>query len=157
MTQNMTPDMDEILDYDGVIENDGEGFATLPDNDEVTFTVTEVEKGRSKDGTKPQVRLKMMCESVAGHGRTTIIDYITLTKKSEWKLCEFFLALGMRRRGERLRMNWDIIGYTGRATVSLEKFTGRDGDERFNNKIKRYLEPLPNDQQAFDGVDPAFA
>jgi hypothetical protein len=63
----------------------------------------------------------------------------------------------MRRRGERLRMNWDIIGYTGRATVSLEKFTGRDGDERFNNKIKRYLEPLPNDQQAFDGVDPAFA
>ena len=136
--------MDEVLDFDGEIQHDGAAFAVLPDNDEVEFTVNDVVKGRNKDGTLPQVRLELNCVSLAGHGRANVSDFITMTRKSEWKLCEFFTALGLRRHGETLKMNWDIKGRTGRATVIVEKFTKRDGSEGTGNKIKRYLESAPH-------------
>jgi hypothetical protein len=66
-----------------------------------------------------------------------------MTRKSEWKLCEFFTALGIRRHGERLKMRWDIEGMSGRATVTVDEYTGRDGDKRQSNKIKKYLDPEP--------------
>ena len=134
---------DDIIDFDSTIENDGENFTTLPEGDEVEFEIEEIEKGRSKDGTKPQVRVKMMCTSVTGHGRTTITDYITMTRKSEWKLCEFFTALGKRKHGEKLQLDWEIDSARGRATVSVDEYTGRDGDKRKSNKIKHYLAPAP--------------
>lgn len=134
---------DEILDYDDEIENEGSEFTVLPEGDEVVFTVKEVEKGRNKDGTKPQVRVHLALESVAGNGRTNVTDFITMTRKSEWKLCEFFTALGIRRHGERLKMRWDIEGMSGRATVTVDEYTGRDGDLRQSNKIKKYLDPVP--------------
>lgn len=150
-----TPDYaDEVLDYDGEIQNEGTEFTVLPNGDEATFKVVEVEKGRSKDGTKPQVRVRMALESVNGHGRTTLNDYITMTRKSEWKLCEFFTSLGLRRHGERLKMRWDIVGMTGRCTVIVEEFTGREGEKKQTNRIKKYLEPADNDGQ---GADADFA
>jgi hypothetical protein len=149
---------DEVIDFDGVIENDGEGFTTLPDGDEVDFTVTEIEKGRNKDGTKPQVKLNLACVSVNGHGRTGVMDYITMTRKSEWKLCELFVSLGMRKHGQPLKCNWEIVGRTGRATVTVDKYTGRDGTERSSNKIKHYLEPAGSaGPDVGDGGDSAFA
>ncbi len=132
---------DEVLDFDSEIENDGEAFTTLPDGDEVEYSILGVERGRTKDGSKPQVRVKLSAQSLNGHGRTTITDFITLTRKSEWKLCEFFSSLGLRKHSERLQMRWDIEGLRGRATVSVDEYVGRDGDKRTSNKIKRYLEP----------------
>ena len=142
-------DEDEVIDFDGEVKNDGEAFSVLPDGDEVTFTVTDVEKGRNKAGDKPQVTLKLACVSVAGHGRTTVKDYITMTRKSEWKLCELFVALGLRKHGEALKLRWDIVGATGRATVTVDKYVGRDGEDRSSNKIKRYLEPGVDAEPSF--------
>jgi hypothetical protein len=147
-----TPDYvndDEVIDFDGEIKNDGEGFVTLPEGDTVTFTVSDVEKGRNKDGTKPQTKIKLACVSEAGHGRTGVTDFITMTRKSEWKLCELFTALGLRKHGEALRCRWDIIGMTGRATVTVDEYTGRDGDKRTSNKIKHYLEPAGEEDVGF--------
>ena len=145
----MNEDTDDILDYDSEISNDGESFAVLPEGDEVEFTVQEVERGRNKAGDKPQVRLKLACRSVAGNGKTTVTDFITMTRKSEWKLCELFRAIGLRQHGETLKMRWDIEGRTGRATVSIDEFVGRDGDKRQSNKIKHYLEPSGEADSAF--------
>jgi hypothetical protein len=150
-----TPDFasDDIIDYDGTISHDSE-FTTLPENEEVTFTVTEIEKGRNSDGTKPQVKAKLLCVSINGKGQTTITDYITMTRKSEWKLCELFISLGMRKHGEPLKLNWDIVGKTGRAVVMVDKYTNRTtGEEKTSNKIKKYLEPV---SAQVDGVEPSF-
>lgn len=140
---------DEVIDFDGTIEKDGEGFTTLPDGDEVEFKIMEVEKGRNADGTKPQVKMKVACTSVNGHGRTNITDYLTMTRKSEWKLCELFSAIGMRKHGETLRLDWDIIGKTGRATVKTDSWTSRDGEKKLSNKIKNYLEPADDGDVSF--------
>lgn len=145
----------EVLDYDGEIANDGEsGFNVLPDGDEVTFTVKKIEKGRNKDGTLPQVKAELSCVSKAGHGRSTVNEFFTMTRKSEWKLCEFFTAIGLRRHGDRLKMRWDIEGMTGSAKVTVEEFTKRDGSKGSGNRIKRFLEPVLVDAQA--GEEPAF-
>lgn len=141
---------DEVIDFDGEVSNDGEAFVTLPEGDEVTFAITEVEKGRNKAGDKPQVALKLTCVSVNGHGRTGVKDYITMTRKSEWKLCELFTALGFRKHGEKLALRWDIIGKTGRATVTVDKYVGKNGDALTSNKIKHYLEPV-------SAAEPEFA
>jgi hypothetical protein len=133
---------DEVIDFDGEIKNDGEALATLPENDEVEFTVTEVEKGRNAAGDKPQVKLRLACVSMAGHGRTSVNDYITMTRKSEWKLCELFIALGLRKHGQPLKCNWDIVGMKGRATVTVDEYVSqKTGEKRTSNKIKKYLEP----------------
>ena len=133
---------DDIIDFDGEVQNDGESFTTLPEGDEVEFTVQEIEKGRNKAGDKPQVTLKLAVQSVNGHGRTNVKDYITMTRRSEWKLCEFFTALGLRTHGEKLALRWDIVGMSGRATVTVDSFTGKMGDTLTSNKIKHYLEPV---------------
>jgi len=130
-----------IIDWDGSIDNDGEPLELLPDGDEVTLVVKEVERGHSKDGTKPQVRIRFLAVSVNGHGQTSVTDYIQMTRKSEWKLSEFFRSLGLRKHGERMRLRWDLEGMTARATVTVDSFTGRDGDTRMSNKIKKYLDP----------------
>ena len=146
---------DEVIDFDGEVKNDGEAFATLPEGDEVTFTITDVEKGRNKAGDKPQVTLKLSCASVNGHGRTSVKDYITMTRKSEWKLCEFFTAVGLRKHGEALKCRWDIVGMTGRATVTVDSYTGKQGDILKSNKIKHYLEPVAGTEPAAEG-EPSF-
>jgi len=144
-----------VLDYDGEISQDGEGgFTVLPDGDEVTFTVRKVEKGRNKDGTLPQVKVEMSCQSKAGHGRTSINEFFTMTRKSEWKLCEFFTSIGLRKHGDRLKMRWDIEGMTGSGKVTVEQFTKRDGSAGSGNRIKRFLEPDVVETPA--GEEPAF-
>ena len=143
---------DSVIEWDGVVENDGEQFAVLPDGDEVLLTVMEVEKGHSKDGTAPQVKITFAAESLKGYGRTTIRDYIRMTRKSEWKLCELFTALGLRKHGDKLALRWDLEGMTARATVLVDTYTGKDGDERKSNKVKKYLEPAADG----GGADEAF-
>ena len=135
----------DIIDWDGVVENDGESFDLLPDGDEVALVVTEVEKGHKKDGTTPQVRIRFSAASVNGHGRTCITDYIGMTRKMEWKLAELFRALGLRKHGDKTKLRWDLEGMTARATVTVDSYTGRDGEKKQVNKIKRYLDPAGTD------------
>jgi len=135
---------DVVIGWDDEVSEDGNAFALLPDGDEVELTVTDVERGHNKDGSAPQVKVTFAAESLKGYGRTGIVDYIKMTRKSEWKLCELFTALGLRKHGERLKLRWDLQGMKARATVSVDQYTGRDGDLRKSNKIKRYLEPAAN-------------
>ena len=133
----MSENEDAIIGWDDEVSNDGNTL--LPDGDEVEVTVAEVERGYCKDGSTPQVKLTFTAESLKGYGTTTIVDYIKMTRKSEWKLCELFTALGLRKHGERLKLRWDLNGMKTRATVSVDTYTGRDGDLRKSNKIKKYL------------------
>lgn len=134
---------DQIIDWDGSIQNDGSDLVTLPDNEEVWMTVRAVERGHNKAGDTPQVMLMFYAESIAGNGRTIVRDYITMTRKSEWKLCELFRALGLRQHGQELKLRWDLEGMTARAILSVEEYTSSFGEVRQNNKIKKYLEPEP--------------
>lgn len=134
-------DEDAVIDWDGTIENDGEEFTVLPDGDTVEFYVDEVKFRRNAKNTAPQVQMKLVCKSINGHGNTSMNEFITMTKKSEWKLCQFFRSLGLRQHGEPLKLRWNIIGFSGHATVSIDEYTDKQGELRQSNKIKAFLDP----------------
>lgn len=57
-------------------------------------------------------------------------DSLYLHDNGKFKICRFFESIGMKKKGDPLRMNWNIIGKTGRCTTVI-----RDGTKggRFVN------------------------
>jgi hypothetical protein len=144
----------EALDWDTPIENEGTSFVVIPENTECTYTVLSMEKGHSERSNCPQAILEIEVVAIDGSGKAWVKDYLTLNRKSEWKLCEFFISNGQRKHGERIAPNWTKVpGCTGRCTVSVEPW--QSNPDKFNNKIKKYLEPA-EDQVPADAEEPSF-
>ena len=57
--------------------------------------------------------------------------------RTEGMLCAFFTAIGRRKKGERLRMNWNAVpGSRGRAKIGIRTYN----DKQYN-EIKKFDEP----------------
>lgn len=138
----------EALDWDSPIENEGQNFTVLPEDTECTYKVLSMEKGHSDRGNCPQAILELELTAVDGSGKTIVRDYLTLNRKSEWKLCEFFISNGQRKHGERIAPNWArVTGCTGRCTVTVEPW--KNNPDRVSNKVKKYLEPADAEDVSF--------
>lgn len=138
------------LEWDDVIENDGEDFEILPEGD-YDFTVTKFERSRSKGSSKmPPCNMAVITMRVSNeNGSTVISDNIVLHTKMEWKIAQFFRAIGQKKHGEQLRPRWgEVVGSKGRCHVYVDKFTGNNNRERESNKIDRYYDPDPDAQSA---------
>ena len=133
------------MNWDSYIENDGEmKFVTLPEGD-YDFTVTGFEKGEYSGSSKipacPKAMLEMTFE-VKGVGKAVVKENIYIDESVEWKICEFFRCIGLRKHGERTRMPWDqVIGKTGTAHLIVNDWIDNDGNNRQNNRISRFLDP----------------
>lgn len=135
---------DGELDFDGEIEQDAQEFLTLLPGD-YKFTVTDIEKTRSKgEGKLPPTNMVIVtCYISTPQGSTSIKEYLVLHSKMEWKLSQFFGAIGQKKKGEKLKMNWNtVIGSTGYCQVINEENNGQT-----YNSIKRFILPDNYDQQ----------
>lgn len=139
---------DRMFDWNDVIENDG-SFTLLPEG-VYPFTVVSFERGEhaGSDGIPPCKKAVLTIELDGGAlGTTEITENLFLHSRMEWKLCQFFTAIGLRKRGEQLRMNWQAVpGAKGWAEVIIneydEKKNGqKTGNKRKNNRIGKYLDP----------------
>lgn len=134
---------DKALGWDSPVEEDGNSFTTLPDNTECVFKVEKLEKTHTADGRKPMAKLELICTGTKGEGESYVRENLVLSSKAAWKLGEFFRAIGQRKHGQSVVPQWDrVVGSSGRCVVTVDEWTGRDGDKRVNNKVKRYLDPL---------------
>ena len=129
--------------WDDEISQDSAEFALLPEG-EYEFSVTGFERGRYPGGAKlpscPKATVSLRFEGV--EGVAVIKHNFFLHSKCEGLLCAFFTCLGMRKRGEPLRMDWPgTIGRTGRAKITVRSYTGNDGREYQTNDVKQFLEP----------------
>jgi len=71
-----------------------------------------------------------------------ITDSLILFESLKWKLCQFFVAIGLRKNGERFSMQWDsVIGKAGVLEIKTEEYTKKDGTEGISSKVARYLTP----------------
>lgn len=137
----------QMLDWDSTIENDN-AFTLLPEGD-YEFTVTGFTRGeftpKRSDSKIPPCKCAELQLTIVDPATGTDVDLedrLFLLRKFEWKLCQFFTAIGQRKRGEQLRMNWaGVPGAKGRCHVAINRFTGNDGNPRENNRITEYLEP----------------
>lgn len=132
----MTNTQNLALDWDSTITEDGNSFV-LFEPGEYEFTVEKFERARSQSGNN---MAKLTLKVKDGNRKTSIIDNIVLTQNMEWKLSSFFGSLGLKKKGEPLKMNWDsVLTKSGRCSVKIEEYTKRDGSAGQTNRIDSYI------------------
>lgn len=134
---------DRAFDWNDIIENDS-SFTLLPAGT-YPFTVKEFERGEYEGGNKmPPCKKAVLTLEIDGGslGVTEITENLFLHSRAEWKLCQFFTAIGQRKKGEQLRMDWrQVPGSRGMAEIEVNSYKDRDGNPRQNNRVKNFLEP----------------
>jgi hypothetical protein len=129
---------DQHLSWDGQIANEEGGFELLPAG-KYSFQVVKLEKTTSNTSGAPMAVVTLRVETENGHAEFK--DYLVLTVAAEWKLCAFFRAIGLKRTGEPFVMNWNLVeGSKGRAEITVEKYTKKNGDQGESNKVKAYID-----------------
>ncbi|MDF9845201.1 MULTISPECIES: hypothetical protein [unclassified Paenibacillus] len=143
--------MERELSWEDEIEKDGGEFTLLPAGD-YNFTVTKFERGRFSGSEKMpacnQAKLELTVHSPE-HGDVVIFHNLFLHTKTEGLLSNFFAGIGQKRKGEKLRMNWQtVIGSKGRLKLEVNNFRGRDGADKTNNQVKSFYaaDELPTGQ-----------
>ncbi|EOR24997.1 phage protein [Niallia nealsonii AAU1] len=129
------------LSWDDEIEKDGSDFIVLPEGD-YDFTVTKFERARFAGSAKMppcnQAKLELTVHSPE-HGDVIIFHNLFLHTKTEGLLSAFFAGIGQKKKGEKLRMNWNtVIGSKGKLKLEINKFIGNDGNEKTNNQVKKF-------------------
>lgn len=104
--------------------------------------MTKFERGRHNGSDKLPACNKaiLTIELTAENGDTTTVEHnLFLHSKTEGMLSAFFAAIGQKKKGEPLRMNWvAVTGSTGRCKVIVEDWEGKSGDTLHSNRIKKF-------------------
>lgn len=139
-------DMGREFNWDDVIQNDSDEFILLPEGD-YDFEVKSFERGRHTPGQDSKLPpcnkaiLKIKVTNEAGQS-TTITHNLFLHSRCEGMICAFFTAIGQRKHGEPLRMNWNtVVGSRGRCKVGVRTWKSKSGEDMKSNEIKRFYEP----------------
>ena len=135
--------------WDDEIQSDAQEFVLLPEGD-YNATIEKVDRGRSKgEGKLPPCNMAIVYFTVYGdHGEEVSLreNYI-LHERMEWKLSELFRGTGLKKEGEKIRMNWGaLLGKTVRAHITQEPGL-KDPSKMFNRIEKLYPK---------DAAKPAF-
>ncbi len=131
------------LSWDSAIEKDTPEFILLPEGD-YDFTVTKFERGRHNGSAKlPPCNKAVIYLSIeTPEGNAVIQHQLFLHTKTEGMLSAFFTAIGQKKKGEKITMNWNaVVGAKGRCKVYIDSWTGNNGEERKSNKIRKFYEP----------------
>lgn len=123
--------------WDSVIENDGKEFVVLPEGD-YAFTVDGFEKATVKSGKYQGAPMAALTLKVTGEeGASTVYENIILNDAFDWKIAGFFRAIGAKKKGEKMVMNWNAIeGAKGKAHFTVEK----DSKGYDRNRVDRYID-----------------
>lgn len=142
MSENYTTDRE--FGWDDVIKNDESEFEIFPEGD-YEFTVCKFERGRSSGkGKIPSSNMAILSLSIeAANGKIyTLTDNLILHSSMEWKLSSFFRAIGQKKHGEELRMDWTRVpGAHGKCHIIINEWTNDKGQKRTSNKIDKYYDP----------------
>lgn len=133
------------LSWDGTIsaEREPKSYVLLPEGD-YAFIVERFEKSRytPKSGSKiPACWAAILHLKVYPHEPNAepveMQSRLFLHSVQEWKLSEFFLAIGQKKHGEPLRMNWtEVPGSQGFLHVNHRAYN----DKQYNN-VQYFLDP----------------
>lgn len=132
------------LGWDDTIQNDSSAFTLLPAGD-YPFTIALVERARhTPNPQNPNAKLPA-CNKAVVHvqidggplGQVTVKENLYLHSMCEGLLCQFFTAIGQRKHGDALVMDWSsVAGCTGMCQVKHR--TGK-GDAVYHDV--KLLEP----------------
>jgi hypothetical protein len=141
----MAEELSRELDWDEGIELTQGGFEVLPEG-EYEFTVVKFERQRHAGSDKlpscPKAVLTLDMKNAEGRGQVT--HNLFLHTKTQGLLSAFFVSIGQGNVGDKIKLDWGKVpGATGRAKVTIRKFTKKDGSEGESNDVT-FLPPLRN-------------
>ena len=123
------------LGWDDTIQNDQKDFILLAPGD-YQFTVTGFERGRHTPNPKNQGKLPECNKAVitvlveTPQGDAIMTHNLFLHSSTEGMLSAFFGAIGQKKHGEPLRMNWNaVMGAKGVCRVKHREYNG----EKYND------------------------
>ena len=138
-------DLGREIGWDESVENEGTDYEPLPSGI-YDFTVVSMERGRFAGSEKMaacnSANLNMVVKDADGNERH-VFDTLYLNTKAEWRLSQFFIAVGQKKKGEKLNPNWSAVpGSTGKLNLYINEYTDKKtGQKKRNNKIDSYLPP----------------
>ena len=132
-------DIERAFDWNDEIENDSSDFILLPDGD-YDFEVLNFDRARHNGSEKlpPCNKAIVYIKIEVPEGETTLKHNLFLHSKTEGILCAFFTCIGLRKHGEKLKMNWNKVpGSRGRCRVGQRQWSNDDGKTITMNEIKK--------------------
>ncbi|MBF0775983.1 hypothetical protein BVE84_05615 [Streptococcus azizii] len=121
--------------WDDTIQQDAKDFILLPPGD-YQFTVTGFERGRhtpnpQNPGKLPECNKAIITVLVETEQGDAIMTHnLFLHSSTEGMLSAFFGAIGQKKHGEPLRMNWNtVVGSKGVCRVKHREYN----DEKYND------------------------
>ena len=154
--QNVNVNDGKALDWGDEISNDNT-FVILPEG-EYDFTVISFERGRHPGSEKlpPCHKAIITLKLYDSKGNEAELKHnLFLHSKCEGMLCNFFTAIGQRKRGEPLRMNWQsVTGAKGKCKISVRTWKNKNtGEDMQSNEIKSFIEPKEVASRSFTAGD----
>ncbi|HFC9327444.1 TPA: hypothetical protein QFP73_001596 [Enterococcus faecium] len=126
MTQNFQQDHE--LGWDDTIQNDSSEPVVLEPGDYI-FEVEKFERARYTPGPNsklPACNMAKLTLKVASEKGTAIVfNNLYLHTSTEGLLSAFFSSIGQKKKGEPLRMNWNMVtGFKGAVKIKNRTYNG---------------------------------
>lgn len=138
-----TKNEERELGWDDTIQEDS-NIEPIPAGD-YDVTVEKFERSRSKgEGKLPPCNMAVVYFIVHTENRdVTIRENYVLHSSLEWKLSELFCGVGLKKKGEEIRMNWQMLpGRKARAKIGV-KPGSKDSTRQYNYIDKLYPYTAP--------------
>lgn len=133
-------EIERELNWEDEIEKDGSDFILLPEGD-YDFVVDSFERGRHNGSEKlpPCNKAILKLRIDTNDGAALISHNLFLHTKTEGMISAFFESIGQKKKGEKIRMNWNAVpGAKGRCKIGIHEWIGNDGEKRQGNNIKKF-------------------
>lgn len=134
------------LGWDDVISKD-DSFIQIEPGD-YDFTIDHYDRSRSQGSDKmPACAMAVVYFNIHTEGEPQIRENFIMHSKFEWKLSQLFASVGLKKKGEDLRMDWNKLpGLTGRCKVTLDP--DKNDPEKKYNHIKTLYPKEPKQFKA---------
>ena len=152
----MIDEKNGCMGWDDELTNDGQEFTELAEGD-YTYQVISMERGRHMGSAKlpPCNKATLTLEITTEDGISRPRVDLFLHRNTEWKISSFFRSIGMKKKGEKVKPDWNkVVGSWGRCHVKLRKYTGNDGQEHQSYDVSFYDYDEKMVKPGFIPVDP---
>ncbi len=136
-------DIERELSWDDEISKESD-FDLIPEGN-YNFTVAGVERARHEGSAKlpPCAKAIVTLKIQLPDGTEQSLKHnLFLHSRCEGLLSQFFIGIGLKKKGEPLRMNWNAVpGTSGRCKIIIRSWTGKDGKPGQSNDVKKFYDP----------------
>ena len=129
----MTNIDNSVMDWNDVIEDDGQEYVLLPEGD-YNFVVTNFERGRFPGSAKiPATNKETKSIQIFSElGVASMKFDLIFSKALTWKLSAFFRSI-FQKKVVKITMDWNkVLGAKGRAHIKQKVYTNQSGEEKIS-------------------------